>query len=210
MRLPRLADDGSNWREPDVELREEARRQRQDERARLQPGSQQSGFDANRYKRSSSACRPDNWNNAKHRYAFLACFWLSATDFRRHNRRSLGLQGDDPPLVSPLETDIQAVNPKLGCEPAQLIAELFAVLWPIGRCGDLLADDCRELGVQLGGCLGQPVDPSRSISLPVAKNQRRNRLSRALSTERLCRASPSFRHTQKSRPRDAYPFCPMN
>jgi hypothetical protein len=59
--------------------------------------------------------------------------------------------------VSPLETDIQAVHPKLGCEPAQLIAELFGVLWPIGRCGELLADDCRELGVQLGGCLGQRI-----------------------------------------------------
>ena len=47
------------------------------------------------------------------------------------------------------------------------------------------------------------VGPSRSFSLLVAKNQRRNRLSRALSTERLCRASLSVRHTQKSRPCDA-------
>jgi hypothetical protein len=31
--------------------------------------------------------------------------------------------------------------------------------------------------------------------------------SASLSTARLCRASPSFRHRQKSRPRDACPVC---
>ena len=42
-----------------------------DERARLQPESQQSGFDANRYRRSSSACRPYNRN-----FAFaITCWW---------------------------------------------------------------------------------------------------------------------------------------
>jgi hypothetical protein len=47
-------------REPDAELQEKAHRQRQYKRARLHPGSQQPGFDANRYRRSLSACRPYN------------------------------------------------------------------------------------------------------------------------------------------------------
>jgi hypothetical protein len=47
-----------------------------------------------------------------------------------------------------------------------------------------------------------------TFSLLVARNQRRHRLRRALSTERLYRASPSFHHTQKSRPCDASPVCP--
>jgi hypothetical protein len=97
-----------------------------------------------------SAVKSEHWEIPA---AFLVVtgFVLPGSDQLRFR-----LQDNNPPLVSPLETDTQSVHPKLGCEPAQLIAELFGVLWPIGQCGDLVPDDCRELGVQLGGCLGQP------------------------------------------------------
>jgi hypothetical protein len=49
-----------------------------------------------------------------------------------------------------------------------------------------------------------PVGSSRSFSLLVAKNQRRNRLSRPLSTEKLCSADLSSRYTRKSRRRNAF------
>jgi hypothetical protein len=79
-------------------------------------------------------------------------FW--AIVVRPHDRHPLRRQGDDPPVVSPAETDTHAVQAKLGCEAPQLAAELPAGLWPFGRCSNLLADDVRKLGVQRGGRAG--------------------------------------------------------
>jgi hypothetical protein len=81
----------------------------------------------------------------------------------------------------------------------------YAVIPPGKRDIDQLGSSDRHR--ESPGCLAvlyaMPVDPSRSISLPVAKNQRRNRLSRPLSTEKLCSADLSSRYTRKSRRRNA-------